>query len=562
MGLPRPNPYPPDVLISTTGPRSAHLVAGALLGCAALFSSPAAAQDFAVPFSTQPTSMLSVGDTVSVTYELEETGGTSAGPVSVGFVIQDPAGTDAFLLYEDMVPSISAFGFVSRTMTFAVPSGVDGTWLAGLVADPWDAFVETDENDNVFVFNNMLTIGGGTPGGTITVVTETLPAAQVGAPFTATLRQSGATAPSWYVSAGSLPSGLSLSASGQISGTPSAPGSFSFSATAEQTGYTPGTGSFVITVTETTNQEITVSPTALPQARVGVPFSALLQASGGTPPYGYQVINGPAWLTTVGAGAEAGRMSGTPDGVGDYSMTVFVVDSTNVSAMAQLTLSVIESGPLTVNSTLPAAVTGKPYEGQVVSGGIPPYTIALASGALPAGLTIDTNGALTGVPSQAGSFPFEVQVTDSMGASASGSFTVDVTQLTTLAIASTEIVVYTNGDAMAPLVAMGGVPPYSWSMIGGVLPAGLSFDSTQGKIVGRASMIGSEQATFSVSDAEGTTVTGDVVVKVAIFIPQGTRNGPERRTGCICVERANTGVGGFFVVLLALGALRRRRRSA
>ncbi|MEQ8273472.1 MAG: putative Ig domain-containing protein [Deltaproteobacteria bacterium] len=542
----------------TTGPRLFVLSLLALAGA----QSSAYAQDFSVPFSTEPPASLSVGDTVSISYDLENVSGTAAGQFSVGFVIQNTAATEAYLLYEDFVSSLGGFGSTTRTMTFTVPSGYDGLWIAGLIADPWDDLIETDENNNVYVFSTMVTIGGGGGGGAISVTSETLPNAQVGSTYSATLRQSGATSPNWYVSAGSLPSGLSLSSAGEIFGSPTTAGTFSFSATAEQAGLTSGTGSFSITVLEGGGGgAISVSPTSLPEARVGVPFMAQLSASGGTPPYGYQVVSGaPSWLITTGAGTDAGRMSGTPDAVGNYSMLVFVVDSENVSGMATVNLNVAESGPLSVATSLPAGVTNKNYAGDLVSGGIPPYSVQVTNGALPAGLSVDgATGALFGVPTTAGTFTFDIAVGDSAGASATGSFTVDVTEEMVLYIASSEIVVYSNAEAMAQLVAMGGVPPYSWSMLGGTLPPGLSFDAAEGRIIGRPTELGQETATFMVTDAEGTSFQSDVVVRVAIFIPQGSgARGGDRDSGCACVTPTG-GASWWLFGFAALVLLRRRR---
>ena len=47
------------------------------------------------------------------------------------------------------------------------------------------------------------------------------------------------------------------------------------------------------------------------------------------------------------------------------------------------------------------------------SGGTAPYTYSLYSGTLPAGLTLESNGALTGTPRAAGNFDLIVQVKDS-----------------------------------------------------------------------------------------------------------------------------------------------------
>jgi hypothetical protein len=63
----------------------------------------------------------------------------------------------------------------------------------------------------------------------IYVLTNSLPDATLGVPYSATLQAGGGTAPyTWSIIAGALPDGLSLDFAGNITGTPSAQGLFNF----------------------------------------------------------------------------------------------------------------------------------------------------------------------------------------------------------------------------------------------------------------------------------------------------------------------------------------------
>jgi Peptidase A4 family/Putative Ig domain len=63
----------------------------------------------------------------------------------------------------------------------------------------------------------------------LAIATTSLPAATVGAPYSATLTASGGAAPYiWSVVSGSLPPGIGLSAAGVLAGTPTAAGAFTF----------------------------------------------------------------------------------------------------------------------------------------------------------------------------------------------------------------------------------------------------------------------------------------------------------------------------------------------
>ena len=69
---------------------------------------------------------------------------------------------------------------------------------------------------------------------------------------------------------------------------------------------------------------------------------------------------------------------------------------------------------VTTPSPLPDAGVGAAYsQALAATGGTGPYTWALATGALPAGLSISSAGVVSGTPSARGTFALSVSVTDS-----------------------------------------------------------------------------------------------------------------------------------------------------
>lgn len=71
-----------------------------------------------------------------------------------------------------------------------------------------------------------------------------------------------------------------------------------------------------------------------------------------------------------------------------------------------------------INTVLPVMTAGQYYSQQLqAAGGVPPYTFALAGGALPAGLNLSASGLIYGVPVYAYTANFNVRVTDSQGKS-------------------------------------------------------------------------------------------------------------------------------------------------
>ena len=85
---------------------------------------------------------------------------------------------------------------------------------------------------------------------------------------------------------------------------------------------------------------------------------------------------------------------------------------TNLVAVASSSLT---AAPTITTSTLPSATVGQPYSATLqATGGLAPYTWSLNDGALPTGLTLSTSGLISGTPTVAGSFKFDVLVTEAI----------------------------------------------------------------------------------------------------------------------------------------------------
>ena len=86
-----------------------------------------------------------------------------------------------------------------------------------------------------------------------------------------------------------------------------------------------------------------------------------------------------------------------------------------MGATGQRTLQFVANlGPLTGSCTLPAAEAGIPYSGACTPRlGLPPYSCALGTGTLPAGLAVNADCTITGTPTTGGTSTFSVRVADS-----------------------------------------------------------------------------------------------------------------------------------------------------
>src|SRR6185503_17003667 len=122
------------------------------------------------------------------------------------------------------------------------------------------------------------------------------------------------------------------------------------------------------------------------------------------------------------------------------------------------------------------------------SGGTTPYTFALSGGSLPTGMSFNTtNGLVSGTPTTTlATTTFTVTVTDNVGATSSKTFqlTVNSALTTTQAVPTTTGTVNTAIPSFTPVTASGGTTPYTFALSGGTLPAGMSFNATNGQVSG------------------------------------------------------------------------------
>lgn len=125
---------------------------------------------------------------------------------------------------------------------------------------------------------------------------------------------------------------------------------------------------------------------------------------------------------TTPQGQEEGCL--TPDSGPDATMSGFSASGREIVSV-DFCFQASQPPGVTLASALPVGTVGTPYTGSLSSNGIPPLAFSLISGNLPPGLALASDGAITGTPTQAGSFTFEGAVTAQNG-TASGTFSIAV----------------------------------------------------------------------------------------------------------------------------------------
>ncbi len=178
--------------------------------------------------------------------------------------------------------------------------------------------------------------------------------------------------------------------------------------------------------------------------------------------------------------------------------------------------------PLTVlTSSLPVGVVNATYNASLAgSGGRSPYAWSVSSGSLPSGITLNRAGLLSGTPTATGQSSFTVSITDSQQPPSVATANLTISVNPAVSVTTSSLKPGTPGVAYtAMLSATGGIAPYSWSLIGGSLPSGLSLDSATATISGTPTAAGTSNFTVQVSDAETPPGTATAALSINIIAP-------------------------------------------
>ncbi len=412
--------------------------------------------------------------------------------------------------------------------------------------------IQADDVDGNSGFRTY-SLSVGTPG-SLGINPGSLPNGSQGVPYNQALTGTGGTGPyTFSLGGGSLPTGMSISSAGVISGTPTVPGPFNF--TVDVRDSQGNTGSAPYTINIGTNS-LTVSPPTLPNGTQGTPYSQTVTASGGTGPYTFSIAAGalPNGLSLAGNG----DITGTPTVPGPFSFTVRAIDSVGNTGAQAYSVN-IGGNILTVTPpALPNGTRGTPYNQALgASGGTGPYSFAVTAGALPAGLSMNAAGVISGTPSANGVFGFTVQATDTLFNTGSQAYSVTIGSAP-LTLGPPSLPAGTVGTPYSQNVtANGGTAPYTYAVVTGALPPGLALNGGTGAITGTPTTNGAYSFTVQATDgaaaiaAQPYTVNigGNILTVSPASLPNGTQGAAYNQT-----VTASGGTGPYTFSLSA-GAL-------
>lgn len=258
----------------------------------------------------------------------------------------------------------------------------------------------------------------------LAVTTNSLPAAIPGRPYSAQLEFSNPEVGwrvVWDITAGSLPTGLTLSDSGLLSGTPTGPDRKTFTVRAREPFRRFGEKELTLTIANALQ-----ASSSFPAGEIGRRYSAKVSAAGGIPPYAYKLASG-TLPRGLALDERTGVVRGTPTQAGIVAVTFSVTDASGQRADSPVRFRVAERLAITT-SRLPVARAGAAYAARLrASGGVAPRHWRLRSGSFPRGLRLDPRaGSLSGTPREPGVYAFTLEARDRLGARSARRFTLRV----------------------------------------------------------------------------------------------------------------------------------------
>ena len=390
----------------------------------------------------------------------------------------------------------------------------------------------------------------------LTILTSSINRVTTGVAFAQQFVTLGGTPPYTYSFApatiweAALPTGITMSNTGLLSGTTSDAGSFSFTLQVRDAngqtfsrGYSfgvftvRGTGIFINSLLDTSIGRFTFD------------FLLAFNSTNGSSTYNWSVIAGntpPGMKVQEICGPNCWAIAGAPSVPGLYTFKVRATENTDSTNFqdSTVTVNVVPFERVTPafdlflgSKPLPVGVLGTSYSFKFnFAGGTAPYTVSESPFfPLPAGLTISSNGTLSGIPQTTGSFTLSPVVTDQQG------FTATTPSLT---------LVITPPGMAAPLIPsgnfnypdvgldaasagvpyhfllndllQGGVAPYSWSIASGSsLPPGmmlvLGSNGVPTYIGGIPTTPGNYKFQLTVADSSGQTLTFNFSCAVTVL---------------------------------------------
>ena len=214
------------------------------------------------------------------------------------------------------------------------------------------------------------------------------------------------------------------------------------------------------------------------------------------------------------------------DGDGTWTNSLTLPGGSQVNQAVRFKPAGLDTAhPLIVSpARLPRGTVGWAYSYRLTaSGGSAPYYWGIASGSLPAGLTLNAStGVISGTPTTAEDTTFQVRALDTNNVLTAADIALSVD-------AAYEALAVENFGPQAQatvgevysvtLNARGGTAPYAWALIAGSFPSGLSMDPSTGIISGTPAAVSADPTpsfTVQVTGSGGGTANAEMSIRVRL----------------------------------------------
>lgn len=383
--------------------------------------------------------------------------------------------------------------------------------------------------------------------GTAPQITSSAPPnGSFGVSYNHTVVATGAPVPSFSISAGSLPPGLTLDAgSGVISGIPSSVGVSSGTVSASNGIGAAATQNFEISITAVAPGPPTGVVATRGNASVSVSFVSPVN-TGGSAISSYEATCGTQSASGTAAPIVVTNLS---NGVA-VTCTVIATNAAGSSVPSAASNSVT---PATIPG-VPTNLAATPGEGSASFQFSPPasnggaaiidYTVTCAPGnrqVTGTGSPLTLSGLTNGT-----TYTCSVRARNEVGSGAA-SATIDVTPGGAVAITSAPLPAGSFGVAYSHTVTASGSPAPTFSISAGSLPAGLTLDAISGVVSGTPVSVGTSTGTITASNGVGTPATQNFSVSIAAVAP-GAPTG-------VVATRGNASVSVSFVAPVNTGGV-------
>ena len=285
-------------------------------------------------------------------------------------------------------------GAITFTTTSTLPSGFTlsaAGVLSGTPTQTGTFTIVVKATDINLCFGNGATYNLVIGCPTITVSNPAIATGTSGSAFSQTFTSSGGLAHYTFTTISTLPTGLSLSTTGLLSGTPTQTGTFMIVVRATDASLCFGDGNtYSLTINPPVCPTITVTNPAPSTGISGSAFSQTFTASGSLATYTYTTVSA---LPTGLALSTTGVLSGTPTQTGTFPITVTATDA-NLCFGNGATYNLVIGCP-TITVTNPVITTGTAgsafNQTFTRTSGIGAVTFSTTS-TLPTGLALSTTG--------------------------------------------------------------------------------------------------------------------------------------------------------------------------